>query len=74
MPDGCSVLLCSNLRKRDNVQLFRIPTVRTLLRNAELIDLSIRRRDAWLQALGRDNTKNTKYLRVCSKHFISGKY
>lgn len=76
MPSFCAVVGCGSRGQRDDVKFFRIPAVVQYKHKLYLVELSKLRRELWLDALRRaDLTENKlKYLRICSKHFIGGKY
>lgn len=63
------------MRGLNELTLFRIPAVKKTLKDPERIQLCTRRRQAWIRAIKRGkNDKDFKNWRVCSNHFISGKY
>lgn len=69
MVESCCAPNCKNTRRRkkdrqeneDIIQFYRIPA-----------DPDKRRQ--WLAAIGRKDFNATQYTRLCSKHFISGKF
>ena len=70
----CAVINCGNRSVRDkNKRFFRFPKLLTHLGTQEL-DLSQRRRVAWLASLRRKELSLDQELniRICSDHFISG--
>lgn len=76
MPSFCAVVGCGSRGLRDDVKFFRIPAVVKYKHKQYLVELSKLRRKQWLDALRRADLteKKLKYLRICSKHFIGGKY
>lgn len=56
---------------------FRIPTINPTAKNSEKYkDLTMKRQNAWLNALRRSDIKDKKtavHVRICSSHFITGK-
>lgn len=75
MPTFCGVVNCGSRGTRDLVNFYRLPSELSLKHKQILNDLSKLRRQKWLEAIRRADLTETKlkYLRVCSKHFISGK-
>lgn len=76
MPSFCAVVGCGSRGIRDDVKFFRIPAVVNYKHKPHLVVLSKLRRERWLLALRRADLteKKIKYFRVCSKHFIGGRY
>ena len=76
MPSFCAVFKCGNNFKRDGDKSFyRLPTVVT--RHGPLKEkLTRERRGKWLANISRADVtpSRERYIRVCSDHFISGKY
>ncbi|XP_048242685.1 uncharacterized protein LOC124115552 [Haliotis rufescens] len=73
MPVSCAVINCSNRANRDKKSFFRFPAV---INNSDdkTRDLSQKRRRLWLAAVNREDLafKDTRYMRVCSDHFVGG--
>ena len=75
MVNSCAALNCGGRSdKNDNSKFFRLPAVK---KHAGKVKQSLfkKRRDLWLSRLKRTDLlqDNHANLRVCSKHFISGK-
>ena len=69
----CSVVYCRN---RKDVQkyfkFYRLPKVKG---KGNIVTISEERRRRWIDVLGIDLTsRNEETVRICSAHFISGKY
>lgn len=75
MPVICGVVNCGSRANRDKEHFYRLPQIRSFKHKEHLNELSKTRRANWLTAVKRSDLTETKlkYLRVCSKHFISGK-
>ena len=72
MPETCSVKDCHNRGTDDRkVSYHRFPAI-ILDEGEKTRELSTRRWLAWIASLRRKNWEPTRYLRVCSDHFISG--
>ena len=71
----CCVNGCTKSKKRHpNLLFYKIPTV-IEHQGPKTKELSTLRRDEWLKALIIFNIgKNVERLRVCSSHFVSGKF
>lgn len=76
MPVTCLVVGCGSRSNRDNVKFFSVPAVLGHRFVTDKNELSQRRRAAWISAIKRDYLTETKLKnqRVCSKHFITGKF
>lgn len=76
MPVFCCVVGCSSRMGRDDVRFFRLPHARNFKHATVINKLTKERRENWLAAIKRADWTDTKlkYARVCSKHFISGKF
>ena len=61
MPSYCCAVGCTNLRGRANVSFFRFPKDK-------------RQRRAWVARVRRAKWKVSEHSRICSAHFIGGKY
>ena len=71
----CIVPGCSKRSDRYNdVSFFRLPAIRTEKGKKELL-LSRKRRAGYLAAISKDLSKygDLSHVRICSRHFISGK-
>jgi len=71
----CAVVGCSNRSDRDKgVSFFRIPKV-IICRSQRELELTKKRRDGYLAAVSREDItdRGIANIRVCSRHFISGK-
>ncbi|XP_046560073.1 uncharacterized protein LOC124269100 [Haliotis rubra] len=73
MPVSCAVFKCSNRATRDKKRFVRFPAI---ISNSDekTRDLSQKRRRLWFAAVNREDLafKDTKYMRVCSDHFVGG--
>ncbi|XP_067668003.1 uncharacterized protein [Haliotis asinina] len=73
MPVSCAVFNCSNRASRDKKRFFRFPAI---ISNSDekTRDLSQKRRRLWFAAVNREDLafKDTRYMRVCSDHFVGG--
>ncbi|KAK3085740.1 hypothetical protein FSP39_008054 [Pinctada imbricata] len=72
MPNSCFVKGCKN--RADGVQVrsfYAIPAIITH-QDQKTLKLSLKRRQKWIAAIGREKAA-TKYSKVCSDHFITGK-
>lgn len=76
MPTTCLVVNCSSRSNRDEVRFFAVPAVLTNRFLTDKNDLSVERRKLWLAALKREDLTESKLKnqKVCSKHFLLGKY
>ncbi|XP_046576908.1 THAP domain-containing protein 1-like [Haliotis rubra] len=72
MVNCCSVRGCSNRSNRDGKSYHSIPAV-IVNQGDRTRELSEQRRAQWIAKLGRDNYTPTKYTKICSDHFVSGK-
>lgn len=70
----CAIVGCGTRSCRDNIPLFRIPSV-DLRRNYKSSELILNRQKLWITRIKRENFSQAKIknARICSKHFISGK-
>lgn len=73
MPSFCGVINCGARSGRDNERWFRVPMISRL---PNKVALTTKRQKAWIDALKRTGLNPATYnnLRVCSKHFLSGRY
>ena len=71
----CVIVGCSNRTLGDKVSFYRILCV-DMQRNYKLADLIRERQKKWITRIKRDDLTDAKikYARVCSRHFISGKF
>ncbi|XP_046360599.2 peroxynitrite isomerase THAP4-like [Haliotis rufescens] len=72
MVNCCSVRGCSNRSNRDGKSYHSIPAV-IINQGDRTRELSEQRRAQWIAKLGRENYSPTKYTKICSDHFVSGK-
>ncbi|XP_067657643.1 THAP domain-containing protein 1-like [Haliotis asinina] len=72
MVNCCSVRGCSNRSNRDGKSYHSIPAV-IVNQGDRTRELSEQRRAQWIAKLGRENYTPTKYTKICSDHFVSGK-
>lgn len=72
MPTKCSVSGCENYYSK-GVPFFDVPSPLKYKFCSEKAELSKKRRTLWLEAMGilKDSSK---ILRICSKHFVTGKF
>ena len=79
MPTLCAVVGCgtNSIRNKGELSLFRIPKIISH-QGEQTKRLSTERRSAWLKNIYRKpedlTDKKTLNTRVCSKHFVSGKF
>ena len=71
----CCVVGCSNRPKKSSSKSFyKIPTVGSH-HDKETQELSSKRRSAWFSSIKRaDIDISVSFYRVCSDHFVNGKY
>lgn len=76
MPVTCIVFGCKSRYKRHNVTFHSIPIELNHRHKTYLNDLSRERRAKWLAAIKREDLTESKMRnqKVCSKHFINGKF
>lgn len=70
MTKVCGVNGCTHRSARGKVRYFKLPKISNLPSQTVI---TTKRQNAWLQALHLTGQK-TKYIFVCSIHFITGKY
>lgn len=74
MPSFCAIIDCHSRsnRDRDDIKFFRVPAIST---KKTKILITTKRQNAWIAAINRSGLNSSCYgtLRVCSKHFLSGK-
>lgn len=73
MPHFCGIIKCGNRSDRDKKSFYRLPSI--LSKGGSLkVNLSVERREKWLNAIRRHDMTETKksWLRVCEDHFITG--
>lgn len=64
---------CSSKDKaQPSLRMFSLPTIITNQCTRTRL-LSEQRRNTWLACINREDSKNEKYITVCSLHFITGK-
>ena len=71
----CAIVGCSNRAdKHKGIGFYRLPAVISH-QGEQTCGLTCKRRDLWLSRIHRDDLGSSKYpyVRVCSRHFISGK-
>ena len=76
MVNFCGVFACAKRGDKDrHLSFFRLPKIR-LTEGEQTRQLSEQRQRAWLSNIGRSDIKvsNYPYTRVCSLHFVTGKY
>ena len=70
----CCVVNCYNRSGREKgVSFFSIPAV-VEHQGDRTKELSMKRRHEWIKYINRKNWTPSKYARVCSDHFHSGKF
>ena len=74
MVNFCAVVGCGMCSDRDKgVSFYRLPA--EISHEGEMTqELTKRRRALWLARIHRRDLKPTHHTRVCSRHFIGGKY
>lgn len=74
MVNYCAVIGCTSSGGRDKVSFYRLPAIITN-QGERTKELSEKRRTLWLSRLSRADISASSYpyIRVCSKHFVSGK-
>ena len=75
MVNFCAVVGCSNRAdKHKGIGFYRLPAIISH-QGSQTYELTCKRRDLWLSRLHRDDLVPSKYpyVRLCSRHFISGK-
>ena len=74
MVHSCCVVGCRKQRGGDQgISFFVIPAI-ILNQGEKTHELSRKRRDAWLSSINRKDWMPSSNSRVCSEHFISGRY
>ena len=74
MVHSCCVFKCTKRRGRDEgVSFFSIPAV-IESQGTKTKELSLKRRQAWISSINRKDWVPSKSSRVCSEHFLSGKF
>ena len=70
----CAVLGCSHKSDRDKAyKFYSLPKI-VKYQGIAHEKLTTRRQRLWLASIKRSDIKNMRYIRVCSDHFVSGKY
>ena len=75
MVNFCAVVGCSNRAdKHKGIGFYRLPAIISH-QGSQTYELTCKRRDLWLSRLHREDLVPSKYpyVRLCSRHFISGK-
>lgn len=65
----CGVIECKHRSTRDKIRYFKLPKISALPSKTAI---TAQRHNAWVKALNR-GTLISKYIFVCSDHFISGR-
>ena len=74
MVSKCSVKNCKKRKDKDrNLKFYSLPTV-VKHRGEEMKRLSEEQRMAWLEALGDVSQFQEFSIKICSSHFIKGKF
>ena len=68
----CCVVDCCGIRvKSSGVSFYKIPTIITS-QGAKTLEITTRRRNAWLAKINRKKWSPSDNTRICSRHFFSG--
>ena len=67
----CCVVDCHRRGGQENVSFYRIPSATDPRESKDRLELLCRRRELWINRIGRKDWNPSKYSRVCSDHFIS---
>ena len=68
----CCVVGCHRRGGREKVCFYKIPSATDPRESKDSMELLCRRRELWINRIGRKDWNPSKYSRVCSDHFISG--
>lgn len=73
---NCAIVGCSSdsrYPEQIKVSFHKLPAI-VSDKGPQMLEIATERRRAWLSAISRDDLQDLDNIRVCSKHFVSGKY